>query len=92
MPTFGSGLTIGAGLTFTAPPTTPSTIEYIVVAGAGGGGGNRGGGGGAGGMLTSESQSVSAGVTYTITNKTRSCSRIATGQDSIKKTRRCKLE
>ncbi len=54
-------------------PTTPSTIEYLVVAGGGAGGGGQsdssmggGGGGGAGGLLA-DTMSISAGTTYTVT-------------------------
>ena len=40
--TIGSGITFGSGISLNPPivPTTPSTVEYLVVAGGGGGASN----------------------------------------------------
>ena len=68
-----SGITISGSITFSGGfdipfpiSTSPSTVEYLLVAGGGGGGVNSASGGGAGGLLTGSSN-VSAGTTYTVT-------------------------
>ena len=68
-----SGFTITGSMTFSGGfdipfpiPTSPPTVEYLLVAGGGGGGVNSASGGGAGGLLTGSSN-VSVGTTYTVT-------------------------
>ncbi len=46
--------------------TSPSTIDYLVVAGGGGGGDRHGGGGGAGGYRAFTSVGITTGIAYSI--------------------------
>lgn len=70
--------------------SSPTTIDYVMIAGGGGGGiGSNwannagGGGGGAGGYLTGTGISISSGVTYTITVGTGGAGAIVTNVSSL---------
>lgn len=64
----GPGFSVGPGWALTnSLPTSPGTVEYLVVAGGGGGASRYGAGGGAGGYLTASDFPVTGATSYTVT-------------------------